>query len=208
MEAADFYDLLLNRLFADPLLLGRSPGRHRAVMPGDVEADLKAIAEPIDWYGINYYQPTEVGAPEGAEIEFSGLTLPAQLPFSVRGMEGYPVTDFGWPVVPEALTELLVGFRERYGLPPAGRHHRERLQLRGHRRPGADRRSTAMSGRCTGRWSRAWMFAGISCGRCWTIQLAEGYARRFGLVHVDYDTLKRTPKASYTWLRDALRARG
>ena len=37
---------------------------------------------------------------------------------------------------------------------------------------------------------------------------AEGYARRFGLVHVDFDTLERTPKASYGWLRDVLRARG
>ena len=35
---------------------------------------------------------------------------------------------------------------------------------------------------------------------------AEGYARRFGLVHVDYATLERTPKASYHWLRDVLRA--
>lgn len=63
MEAADFYDLLLNRLFADPLLLGRYPDGIGELMPGDVEADLKVIAEPIDWYGINYYQPTKVGAP-------------------------------------------------------------------------------------------------------------------------------------------------
>ncbi|PPJ40632.1 family 1 glycosylhydrolase, partial [Pseudoxanthomonas sp. KAs_5_3] len=74
VEAADFYDLLLNRLFADPLLLGQYPDGIGELMPGDVEADLKVIAEPIDWYGINYYQPTKVGAPQGAEIEFSGLT--------------------------------------------------------------------------------------------------------------------------------------
>lgn len=35
---------------------------------------------------------------------------------------------------------------------------------------------------------------------------AEGYERRFGLVHVDFETLARTPKASYAWLRDVLRA--
>ena len=33
-------------------------------MPGDdIDADLKVIAEPLDWYGINFYQPTKVGAP-------------------------------------------------------------------------------------------------------------------------------------------------
>lgn len=37
---------------------------------------------------------------------------------------------------------------------------------------------------------------------------AEGYERRFGLVHVDFETLARTPKASYAWLRDVLRAQG
>jgi beta-glucosidase len=35
---------------------------------------------------------------------------------------------------------------------------------------------------------------------------AEGYARRFGLVHVDFRTLERTPKASYAWFRDVLHA--
>ncbi len=91
------------------------PGGHRRADAGDVEADLKVIAEPIDWYGINYYAPTRVGAPQGAEIEFGGVRMPAELPFSVREIEGHSVTDFGWPVVPEALTELLALFRERYG---------------------------------------------------------------------------------------------
>lgn len=208
VEAADFYDILLNRLFADPLLLGQYPEGIGELMPGDVEADLKIIAEPIDWYGINYYQPTKVGAPEGEEIEFSGLTLPAELPFSVRELEGYPVTDFGWPVVPEALTELLVGFHERYGdrLPPVvitengcsydGIDDQERITfLDGHVRALHRALEQGVDVRGYFVWSLMDNF-----------EWAEGYARRFGLVHVDYETLERTPKASYTWLRDALRA--
>ncbi|GGN55796.1 beta-glucosidase [Streptomyces albiflavescens] len=209
VEAADFYDILLNRLFADPLLLGQYPEGIGELMPGDVEADLKVIAEPLDWYGINYYQPTKVGAPEGEEIEFSGLTLPAELPFSVRELEGYPVTDFGWPVVPEALTELLVGFHERYGdrLPPVvitengcsyhGIDDQERITfLDGHVRALHRALEQGVDVRGYFVWSLMDNF-----------EWAEGYARRFGLVHVDYDTLERTPKASYAWLRDALRAR-
>jgi beta-glucosidase len=209
VEAADFYDILLNRLFADPLLLGQYPEGIGELMPGDVESDLKVIAEPLDWYGINYYQPTKVGAPEGEEIEFIGLTLPAELPFSVRELEGYPVTDFGWPVVPEALTELLVGFHERYGdrLPPVvitengcsyeGIDDQERITfLDGHVRALHRALEQGVDVRGYFVWSLMDNF-----------EWAEGYARRFGLVHVDYETLERTPKASYAWLRDVLRAR-
>ncbi|MGA4982133.1 GH1 family beta-glucosidase [Streptomyces cellulosae] len=207
VAAADFYDTLLNRLFADPLLLGRYPEGIGELMPGDVEADLKVIAEPIDWYGINYYAPTRVGAPQGAEIEFGGVRMPAELPFSVREIEGYPVTDFGWPVVPEALTELLALFRERYGdrLPPLiitengcaydGVHDTDRVTyLDGHVRALHRAVEAGVDVRGYFVWSMLDNF-----------EWAEGYGRRFGLVHVDFDTQRRTPKASYDWYRALLR---
>ncbi|MEU5377442.1 GH1 family beta-glucosidase [Streptomyces sp. NPDC005968] len=207
-EAAEFYDLLLNRLFSDPVLIGRYPEGIGELMPGDVEADLKVIAEPIDWYGINYYAPTRVGAPQGAEIEFGGLPFPAELPFTVREIEDRPVTDFGWPVVPEALTELLTGFAGRYGdrLPPLlitengcsyeGVDDQERIAyLDGHIRALHRAVEAGVDVRGYFVWSLLDNF-----------EWAEGYARRFGLVHTDFETLERTPKASYTWLRDLLRA--
>lgn len=176
-------------------------------MPGDVDADLKVIAEPLDWYGINYYAPTRVGAPQGADIQFGGFTLPAELPFSVREIEGYPVTDFGWPVAPEGLTELLTSFRDRYGdrLPPIvitengcsyeGIDDQERIAfLDGHLRALHRALEAGVDVRGYFVWSLLDNF-----------EWAEGYARRFGLVHVDFDTLERTPKASYGWLRDVLR---
>jgi beta-glucosidase len=207
-DAADFYDLLLNRLFADPLLLGAYPGGFAELMPGDVAADLTVIGAPLDFYGVNYYAPARVGAPQGTEATFGGVRLPSALPFSVREIEGVPVTDFGWPVVPEGLTELLTGFRERYGdrLPPvvvtengcsgAGHDDRDRIAyLDGHLR--ALHRAVAAGVDVRGYfvWSLLDNF-----------EWAEGYARRFGLVHVDFRTLERTPKASYAWLRDVLRA--
>ncbi|WP_261718347.1 GH1 family beta-glucosidase [Streptomyces sp. FZ201] len=211
VEAADFYDVLLNRLFADPVLLGAYPAGLGELMPGDdVEADLKVIAEPLDWYGINFYAPTKVGAPQGAEIEFGGVSMPADLPFSVREITDVPLTDFGWPVVPEALTELLTGFRDRYGdrLPPVmitengcsyeGVDDRQRIAfLDGHIR--ALHRAVAAGVDVRGYfvWSLLDNF-----------EWAEGYARRFGLVHVDYPTQKRTPKASYHWYRELLRSQG
>jgi beta-glucosidase len=37
---------------------------------------------------------------------------------------------------------------------------------------------------------------------------AEGYKQRFGLIHVDYETQRRTPKDSYHWYREVIRRRG
>ncbi|MGW0733827.1 GH1 family beta-glucosidase [Streptomyces sp. NPDC002851] len=209
--AADFYDVLLNRLFSDPLLLGRYPDGIGELMPApDPAADLEVIAEPLDWYGVNYYQPTRVGAPttDGA-TEFSGVRLPPELPFAPREIDGYPRTDFGWPVVPEAFTELLTHFKERYGdrLPPLivtengcsydGLDDQDRIAfLDGHLRA----LHTAMS--TSGVAVRGYFVWSLLDNFEW----AEGYAQRFGLVHVDFETLERTPKASYAWLREALRA--
>ncbi|SER79831.1 beta-glucosidase [Streptomyces sp. yr375] len=207
-EAAAFYDVLLNRLFAEPVLLGEYPEGLGELMPGgDVQADLKVISEPLDWYGINYYAPTKVGAPQGTEIEFGGITMPAELPFSVRQIEGVPVTDFGWPVVPEGLTELLTTFHERYGdrLPPVvitengcsydGVDDQARIAyLDGHLRALHQASVAGVDVRGYFVWSLLDNF-----------EWAEGYEQRFGLVHVDYATQTRTPKSSYAWLRDVLR---
>jgi len=208
LEAAGFYDLLLNRLFSDPVLLGEYPEGLGELMPGDAAADLKIIGEPLDWYGVNYYAPTRVGAPQGADIEFGGLTIPAELPFSVREIEGVPVTDFGWPVVPAGLTELLTGFHERYGdrLPPIvitengcsyeGLDDQSRISyLDGHIRALHEASEAGVDVRGYFVWSLLDNF-----------EWAEGYARRFGLVHVDFETLERTPKSSYGWYRELLRA--
>ena len=67
------------------------------------------IAAPVDALGVNYYMPMRLSA------------LPdSTLPFQMEPIPGYPVTAFGWPVVPAGLTEMLILLRERYGaaLPP------------------------------------------------------------------------------------------
>ncbi|GGX51481.1 beta-glucosidase [Streptomyces minutiscleroticus] len=206
--AAELYDLLLNRLFADPLLLGRYPEELAELLPDGAAADLETIAEPLDWYGVNYYAPTKVGAPRGTETVHSGLRLPAGLPFSVREIEGYPRTDYGWPVVPEALTALLTGFRERYGdrLPPVV------ITENGCSYEGVDDQERIAFLAAHIRALHAAVEAGVDVRGyfVWSLldnfEWAEGYTRRFGLVHVDRETLERTPKASYAWFREVLRA--
>lgn len=209
--AAELYDLLTNRMFADPLLLGRYPDESFAAMfPGPVAEDLRVISEPLDWYGVNYYQPTLVGAPgsDGRPTEFAGIDLPAELPFQIREMPGRERTGFGWAVAPEGLSETLRTFRDRYGdrLPPViitenGCAYPERT---------ADARRIAFLDAHL-RELRAAMGDGVEVHGyfVWSLldnfEWAEGNSQRFGLVHVDHATLERTPKDSYRWFRDALR---
>ena len=93
------------------MLLGRYPADlvpllDEVVQPGD----MATIRQPLDFYGVNYYNPMRIAA--AAED--------AELPFELLELLGYPTTDFGWPVVPDALREWLIMFRARFraALPP------------------------------------------------------------------------------------------
>ncbi|MEV0963996.1 GH1 family beta-glucosidase [Streptomyces sp. NPDC049910] len=208
-SAAGLYDTLTNRLFSDPLLTGRYPDGFDGLMPGPVADDLAVISERLDWYGVNYYHPMRVGAPAPDALEtYAGVGMPAELPFALREMEGTERTRFGWPVVPDGLRELLVGLKARYGdrLPPVhitengcsydGLDDRSRIAfLDGHLR--ALHRAVEEGVDVRGYF--VWSLTD-------NIEWAEGASQRFGLVHVDYDTLERTPKASYAWYRDVIRA--
>src|SRR5258708_2219879 len=109
VAAANAYDTLHNRMFADPPLLGRYPDLSAfGVGPGGLDCvrdgDLAVISAPLDAFGVNYYSPTRLSA------------LPdSPLPFRMEPIPGYPLTAFGWPVVPAGLTELLTMLKDRYG---------------------------------------------------------------------------------------------
>ena len=208
---AELYDTLTNWLFADPVLTGRYPDEgFAALMPGPVEDDLKIISVPLDWYGVNYYNPTLVGAPRPEALDsFSGYSMPSGLPFGIREIEGYDTTDFGWPVVPQGLAETLGQLRDRFGdrLPPVY------ITENGCAvdEPVADgRRIAFLEGHLEA--LRTAIDAGVDVRGYFTwsltdnVEWTEGASKRFGLVHIDYETLRRTPKESYAWYRDVIRA--
>jgi beta-glucosidase len=190
--AAATYDALHNRLFVEPLLgMGYPDGFELPVRDGDLEA----IAAPIDALGVNYYNPTGISAPSTEDLPFDMVTL-----------EGYPLTEFGWPVVPDGLRELLVDLHNRYGQPmyvtesgcayaewPEDPHRVE--YLAGHVE--AVRAAIAQGADVRGYF--AW-----SLMDNW--EWAEGFTKRFGLVHVDFATQVRTPRTSYSWYRDFIAA--
>jgi beta-glucosidase len=213
-EAARRYDVLWNRLFADPVLLGRYPEGIAEVMPGPVTEDLALIGAPVDFYGVNYYNPTRVADPGSSLAGGGRMTIPG-VPFKTVPVEGYERTAFGWPVVPQGLTELLLAMQERYGdrLPPVyvtengcayddevdadGRvEDPQRIDyLDGHLRAVGEAVDRGVDVRGYYTWSLLDNF-----------EWAEGYTKRFGLVHVDFATQKRTPKASFAWYRELIAA--
>ncbi|WP_328320461.1 GH1 family beta-glucosidase [Streptomyces sp. NBC_00388] len=204
------YDTLSNWLFADPLLTGAYPDENfAALMPGPVAEDLKTIAAPLDWYGVNYYNPTLVGAPAPQALDtFAGFGIPPELPFGIREIDGYERTGSGWPVVPDGLRDMLVRLETRYGdrLPPLyitengcsfeGLRDSRRIDfLDGHLRALHAAMAQGVDVRGYFTWSLTDNFEWI-----------EGNAQRFGLVHVDYATMRRTPKDSYHWYREVIRS--
>jgi beta-glucosidase len=210
--AADLYDGLVNDMFAAPVLTGRYPTDElAAAMPGPVAEDLEIISTPLDWYGVNYYLPSRVAAPGAASTPavIDGAAMPDGLPFDFPVIDGYPVTDFGWPVVPDGLCQTLTMLADRYGdrLPPVyitengcayhdEVHDERRIEfLDGHLR--ALHRSIA-----DGIDVRGYFVWSIVDNFEW----AAGYSQRFGLVHVDFDTLARTKKDSFHWYRDLIKA--
>lgn len=217
-SAAGLYDRLVNDMYSSPVLLGRYPGEELAyAMPGPVAEDLEIISSPLDFYGVNYYLPSKVAAPSSssAPTVIDGVAMPEGLPFDFPMIDGYPLTDFGWPVVPGGLHETLTTLAARYGdaLPPVYVTEGGCAYADGpdeHGRVPDQRRISYLDGHL--RAVRAAIDDGVDVRGyfVWTIldnfEWAVGYSQRFGLVHVDFDTLARTPKDSFYWYRDLIRA--
>ena len=193
-------DGLLVRWYMDPLFRGSYPADVVAYLGADAPAvhpgDLENIRQPLDFLGLNYY--TRNLADE------RGVQPPAP------GTPG--LTAMGWEVHPAGLTRLLQRLHRDYQLPALYIMENgaafddakvrgevadpQRIDyLRRHLEAVADARETGVDVRGYFVWSLLDNF-----------EWASGYARRFGIVHVDYESLERTPKHSARWYAALLAA--
>jgi beta-glucosidase len=204
--AAEVLDALLNWLFADPVLLGTYPAQMHPHLPPDFADDLAAIATPLDFYGVNYYEPQAVAAPSPGN----------PLPFDLVPVEGYPMTTNDSPIVPAGLHEFLITLRNRAGdnLPPIyitenGCSGQDTVDANG-RIP--DQHRIDYLSEHLGALARA-IADGVDVRGyfVWSLldnfEWSKGYEPRFGLVHVDYSTQTRTPKDSYRWMQTMINNR-
>lgn len=221
-------DLMVNRLYADPILLGRYPKppfiarRFFHALRDPRPEDLATIHQPLDFYGVNYYYPARIRSGPGPTPEGVKPTKAmTKVPFHLADFPEYASTGFGWPISPKYCGVVLSELKKRYGdaLPPiyiteSGASFPEPAQADGMVYDDeriaylASHLEAALAavepgGPAEGVDLRGWYV--------WTLmdnfEWAAGYSQRFGLVHTDFATLERTPKASYYWLRRLARAR-
>ncbi|TWD84358.1 broad-specificity cellobiase [Kribbella amoyensis] len=215
-DAARRIDGLRNRIFLEPLLLGKYP---QDVLEDtgttqwfeQFDADLPVISGPLDFLGVNYYCPSTVAAPEGP---ISAPGRPTTQPGSenvVAVDTGLAKTQMGWPIQPSGLRDILQAINDLAPELPLyvtenGSAYPDELTADGTvedvERQQYLEQHVAISAEVVA--------AGLPLKGyfAWTLldnfEWAWGYSRRFGLVHVDYATQERTVKHSALWLKGFL----
>jgi beta-glucosidase len=219
LDAARRIDGMQNRLFLDPLLRGAYPDDvlddlREVTDTGHIQdGDLKRIGAPLDHLGINYYAPMLVAGSTGpVQSAYVGSPL-------VRVADGgRPKTAMGWEIDERGLLDLLLRLKADYPAVPLyitengaafddvverdgeheAVHDADRIAyLDGHLRSCARAIGQGVPLKGYFVWSLLDNFE-------WSF----GYGPRFGIVHVDYATQRRTPKDSAHWYAEVIRRGG
>lgn len=208
LEAAERHDALRNRWFLDPL---HGRGYPEVVLshlgssaPQVLRGDMETIAEPTDFLGVNYYFPEAVG------------NGPGESPVDTRVVPrpDHEVTASGWEVEPAGMLDVLQRVHRDYApaalfLTENGASYEDTVEADGSihdvaRRDFIARHVSVLHDAIA---------AGIPVSGyfVWSLldnfEWAEGYSRRFGIVHVDFSTQSRRLKDSAVWYRDFLSAK-
>lgn len=209
-HAARLADAYMNRQYLDPALLGSYPEELREVFgeswPDWPAAEVEALKVPIDFLGLNYYTRAVVQAdPKGWPVPVA----------PVRQKDGI-YTETGWELHPQSLADTLVWMHERYGGlplyvtengaafydPPHALDGKVEDPLRVHYlRTHITAVNEAMQRGADVRGYFAWSFLD-------NLEWSLGFSKRFGLVHVNFETQERTPKASAQFYSQVIRTRG
>jgi beta-glucosidase len=207
LQRADAY---INRQYLDPLFFGSYPAELPSMFddawPDFPSSDFDLIRTPIDFLGINYYKRAVTRADERVIVQRAS---------EVR-QPGAIYTEVGWEVYPQGLTDLLLWFRNRYGAlpiyitengsafydPPCALGDVVEDPLRVHYlREHLAALARAIEQGVDVRGYFAWSLLD-------NLEWSHGFTKRFGIVHVDFATLKRTLKRSALAYRDVIRSGG
>ena len=212
VDASRWFDGFFNRWYLDPLFRGGYPEDvvEDRIAAGHLEnrelpfvrpGDMETITAPMDFLGVNYYSRVVMRAGEAA------------WPEAVQTVPDEELTDMGWEVYPQGLTELVERVHREYGpqrlyITENGAAYSDGPDESG--RVADTRRIDFMRGHvraCQRAIENGVPLAGYFA---WSLmdnfEWAHGYERRFGLYWVDYKTQKRIPKDSAFWYHDVIAA--
>jgi beta-glucosidase len=161
-------------------------------MPDNWADDMDIISQPIDFMGINYYTSVKVKAQSG---DYPNLEVVSR---------GLPTTDMGWEIEPGALGRVIEFVANETGELPL--YITENGMATASGIDDADRVEYFQSHtNVVAQQARRFPVKGYFV---WSLldnyEWAFGYSKRFGIIHVDYDTMERTPKQSYQWWKAGL----
>ncbi|MBB3112057.1 beta-glucosidase [Paenibacillus phyllosphaerae] len=193
----------LNDWFIRPVMTGKYPEhlltwfKSKGAQPRIEAGDMELISSKIDFLGVNYYT-----GGIGRYKEGEGL-----FDFETVDM-GWQKTDIGWNYYPQGLYNVLTWIHKEFGDIPIyitenGACYNDGVSEDG--KVHDERRITYLKSHLA-QVERA-IASGVPVKGyyCWSLmdnfEWAYGYSMRFGLIHVDYDTQKRTPKDSYKWYK-------
>jgi len=193
--ASLYAEALDNHFFIEPLLKGQYPNIIKALSPELIpqieKDDMDIISQPIDYLGLNYYTCNH--AKWHPELKRQTILKP------VTEVE---YTHIGWEVNPESLTQLLLELNKEYALPPIyitenGAACDDKL-IEGEVHD--EQRVRYLNAHLNAIHNAITEGVDIQGYFAWSLmdnfEWAEGYSKRFGLVYVDYETQKRSLKAS------------
>jgi beta-galactosidase len=216
VEAVSRVDALLNRQFLEPALRGAYPAEVLSIVAriaglGHLrDGDLALINRPVDLLGVNYYNPSIVRA---SPDDPGNPAFPGSEGIEFRTADA-PTTAMGWPIVPTGLHRVLVRLARDYpevGLIVTENGAAFHDVVAGERVHDADR-VAYLDGHL--RAAHAAIEAGVDLRGflVWSLldnfEWADGYHRKFGIIHVDYATQRRLVKDSGLWYRDVIRRGG
>jgi beta-glucosidase len=219
IEAARRVDALVNRMYLEPVLLSQYPAdlledvRGFGLAERIQAGDLKVIGAPIDFLGVNYYHDDGVSGhplPAGARPNLEPTSRTKSSPFVGSEYVTFPGRDLpqtamGWEVNPDGLRALLVRLgREYSALPPlyvtenGGAYGGDFVDEDGHVHD-PDRTSYILQ-HIKAVADAVGEGADVRGYFLWSLldnfEWAWGFQKRFGIVHVDYETQARTIKDS------------
>jgi beta-glucosidase len=203
-------DAYMNRQYLDPLFFGEYPPEMEEMFgdawPHFPDSDFALMRQPVDFIGVNYYTRGLMQADS---------TIPIERGVRVRNPRA-TYTDVGWEVFPQGLTDILLWVTERYGKPPI---YITENGAAFYDPPTANDgrvedplRSDYLNRHLHAVLDAIEQGADVRGYMVWSLldnyEWSFGYSKRFGIVHVDYATLARTPKASAHFYSSVIRDNG